>query len=372
MNVLFLSNLTGNLWAGPNHSVPAQVLAQSKVDNVMWLNLNHNRRAEWSIGGVDCKTLDDYPTGRLRDLPAPFNHPDVVMVEEAYCYPFSKIIRDIQKENIPYVIVPRSTLTNQAQRHKSLKKVIGNLVYFRRMFANAVAIQYLTEQEKMDSADGDWNRSCFVIPNGIYMPEEMKFTESDETSEKKIVYIGRMEIYQKGLDFLLEAVKYHAESMRRDNIKLYIYGPDRENTRIKLETFISENALADVVFLGDSLLGQEKERVLRESNAFIMTSRFEGLPMGMLEALAYGLPCFATRGTNLIEEINREDAGWTAETDVNDIIKVYGEMIADLPDTSIIVHKQNNAKRLAQTYSWDYQAVRLHDELLNILKERES
>ena len=30
MNVLYISNLTGNLFAGPNNSVPAQIKAQSK------------------------------------------------------------------------------------------------------------------------------------------------------------------------------------------------------------------------------------------------------------------------------------------------------------------------------------------------------
>ncbi len=40
MNVLYISNLTGNLFAGPNNSVPAQIKAQSKRDNVFWYNIN--------------------------------------------------------------------------------------------------------------------------------------------------------------------------------------------------------------------------------------------------------------------------------------------------------------------------------------------
>ena len=40
MNVLYISKLTGNLFAGPNNSVPAQIKAQSKIDNVFWYNLN--------------------------------------------------------------------------------------------------------------------------------------------------------------------------------------------------------------------------------------------------------------------------------------------------------------------------------------------
>ena len=118
MNILFVSTLSGNLWAGPNNSIPAQVKAQSQIDNVFWYNLNYNKRPEWSEHGLDCKNLSDYPTRRLKDLPAPFNHPDIVVVEQCYAYLFCRIIRDIQREKIPYVIIPRSALTKKAQANK--------------------------------------------------------------------------------------------------------------------------------------------------------------------------------------------------------------------------------------------------------------
>ena len=70
MNVLYISNLTGNLFAGPNNSVPAQIKAQSKRDNVFWYNINDIKREEWKE--INCYNLKDYPSGRLKDLPKPF------------------------------------------------------------------------------------------------------------------------------------------------------------------------------------------------------------------------------------------------------------------------------------------------------------
>ena len=32
MNILYISKLSGNMWAGPNNSVPAQIMAQTKFD----------------------------------------------------------------------------------------------------------------------------------------------------------------------------------------------------------------------------------------------------------------------------------------------------------------------------------------------------
>ena len=98
MNVLYISNLTGNLFAGPNNSVPAQIKAQSKRDNVFWYNINDIKREEWKE--INCYNLKDYPSGRLKDLPKPFNKPDIAVIEEFYCFPFCKIIKDINENNI--------------------------------------------------------------------------------------------------------------------------------------------------------------------------------------------------------------------------------------------------------------------------------
>ena len=46
MNILYISNLSGSKFAGPSYSVPEQIRAQAKYDNVFWLNLN---KYKWGI-----------------------------------------------------------------------------------------------------------------------------------------------------------------------------------------------------------------------------------------------------------------------------------------------------------------------------------
>lgn len=346
MNILYISNLSGNLWAGPNNSVPAQIRAQAKIDNVFWLNINHNKRKEWAQNGLDCKNLDDFPSGRLKDMPAPFNRPDIVVVEEFYCFPFCKLIADVQKQKIPYVIIPRSEMTVLAQKNKKWKKRVGNMLYFKKMAKKASGIQYLTEKEKIDSGD-NWNKECFVIPNGIDLPEIQKKNFSADGINAS--YIGRIEIYQKGLDLLLDAIIDLKDDLTNNSFQLTIYGPNRDGALEVLKRKVQDNYLEDIVSFNEGVFGQEKIDTLLDSDVFIMTSRFEGMPMGLIEALSYGVPCLVTKGTNLADEIGRADAGWIAENSVLSIKDALRTIIF----TRNFTEKGKNALSLSKMYSWN-------------------
>ena len=362
MNILFISTLSGNLWAGPNNSIPAQVKAQSQIDNVFWYNLNYNKRPEWSEHELDCKNLSDYPSGRLKDLPAPFNHPDIVVVEQCYTYLFCRIIKDIQRKKIPYVIIPRSALTKKAQANKPWKKRIGNWLYFNRMVKKAAAIHYLTEEEKKESVQ-QWKKKNYVIPNGICIQD---VTQTNFAKDRiRAVYIGRIEIYQKGLDLLLDAIVRLKEELRNVKFSIKLYGISQQGAlKILKDTCKKENVL-DLVSFYEGVFGEDKRSVFLNSDVFIMTSRFEGHPMGLIEALSYGLPCLATQGTYLANEILNHEAGWAANNDVESIVLALKCLISEKNE---FMRKGINAVRLANNYSWDKIAQDTHVALENVVE----
>lgn len=361
MNILFLTKLSGYLWAGPNNSVPAQILAQSKYDKVFWFNYNHVKRTEWTKDGLNCINLDDLPSGKLKDLPFPFNNPDLVVFEEFYNFPFCRIISEIKKNKIPYIIVPRSQLTRKAQISKYVKKKIGNILFFNQFAKKARAIHYLTLEEKKDSGD-KWNDSYCVIPNGIDEPINKKDLFS--TNELRASYIGRIEMYQKGLDLLIEAISEMKNELKKRNFSLSIYGPDRNGSLKILKEMVKKNQIDSLVFFHEAVFGEDKKRVLLNTDIFIMTSRFEGLSMGMIEALSYGIPCLATSGTNMTNEIKQKNAGWVAQNDKNSIKNALQEIVK----SNDFVEKGANAQELSKKYSWDSIAKKTHEEYIKFLR----
>ena len=79
MNVLFLSYHYDALFTGPAYSIPGQIEAQSGIDNVFWYNLISESTVWRSLPYYH--DLSDYPNGSVHDLPEPFSHPDIIVVE---------------------------------------------------------------------------------------------------------------------------------------------------------------------------------------------------------------------------------------------------------------------------------------------------
>ena len=100
MNILFVSYLSGNKWAGPTYSVPRQIEAHSKTDNVFWSNIRIPRAAEWKARPYYHDT-EEFPQKRIGALPAPFNRPDLVIVEQFYGYAESPLRDELAKGDIP-------------------------------------------------------------------------------------------------------------------------------------------------------------------------------------------------------------------------------------------------------------------------------
>lgn len=354
MNILYLSHLGGNPSSGPTYSVPKQIEAQSKLDNVFWFNAVKKDVNIWKEYPY-YHDLNEFPHESIKDLPSPFNKPDIVVVELFYNMMKSPIIKELIKGVIPYVIIPRGELTKQAQNRKRFKKEIANLLVCRHYAKKAAAIQYLTEQEKQDSGD-DWNRNYTIIPNGIEIPEKTKVSFSDNGI--KCVSIGRIEPYQKGLDLLIEACSSIKNELTVANCSIIICGPDKENKLVKLKEAVKNTRLDLIIKFKEGIYGKEKAELLMNSDVFLIPSRFEGHPMALIEALSYGLPCIATTGSNMRKEVEVNNAGWSAD---NTVESLASSMLKMLNEKWCFREKSLNAIELARQYSWGRIARRTHD-----------
>lgn len=363
MKILYISHLSTNIAAGMNWSVPARVEAQSKVDDVLWINTTKKMLPHWEKVSVHHNLSEYGEELHLDIIPDEFRKPDVVVFEGLYFKEYLTFAKELRKEKIPYIIVPRCSMTKQAMHnHAWLKKWVAHKLYFDKFIKKAWRIQYLTQQEADDSTKL-FKTPYFIVPNGFNTPNVLK--KSFCTKGIQAIFIGRLDMYQKGLDILLDAITAIHKELKEAEFFLKIYGPRRYDY-LKIKNEIDKREINDIASVNDEISGKEKEKAILESDIFIMTSRFEGHPMGMIEALAYGLPCLATPGTNMADVIKEYDAGWVSAFSVDSLSASFMDLIKE---RTLIPMKGQNAKDLAAKYDWDVLAQQFHDNITSILNK---
>lgn len=339
MVVLHVAFIRNDPFNGVCVAVPQHIKAQKQYAEVAFININNEK-----IDGLDCQ-LQYEDKFDINKLEKPFCKPDLVVFHEAYRAEYLKIYTNLLRNKIPYVIVPHGELAKEAQKKKWLKKKVANLLLFNRFINHALGVQCLSEREKKATKFG---KQRFIGTNGISIPKIQK--ESFNKDKIKLVYIGRLEARIKGFDLLFDAILENADLLREKNCTLNLYGPDFNGRFEEAQNMIAERAIADLVTLSPAISGKEKETVLLESDLFVQTSRTEGMPMGILEAMSYGLPVLITEGTTLGKVVSKYDAGWVAKTSTASV----SEKIRDFCKEELFREKGVSSRELIEKeFAWE-------------------
>ena len=353
MIILHISAIDNSPYSGVSVVVPRHVSAQEKMASVAIVNILHNK-----INGVKKQLNLDRS---ISNLPSPFNKPDIVIFHQVFYFKYIAISRELKKRNIPFVIVPHGCLSKDALRIKQIKKKLGMLLAFNTFVKSSAFIQCLSEKE---ASDITIKHKKIVLSNGIDVPLEGK--KAFKTKNKKFIFIGRLDIFHKGLDNMLLAFASKKDLCLANDVKLEIYGPDINGSRHEIERMVQNLGLTDIVSINDGIVGETKKMQLLYADIFIQTSRFEGMPMGVLEALSYGIPCLVTDGTTLSSYVVKYNSGWAAMNNVNAISSSLEQAI--LSEDKELEEKSRGAVELVlKEFDWDSIATKSVSEYSNFV-----
>ncbi|EHM30238.1 MULTISPECIES: glycosyltransferase [Streptomyces] len=152
----------------------------------------------------------------------------------------------------------------------------------------------LTEEDA-DQWAGDGMNNVGFLPNAL---SRLPAVPSPRTA-RTVASIGRLSD-QKGIDLLLDSWALVAPA--RPDWRLRVYGTGEDEAALKARC-TGLGLDGSVEWMGRT---DDVERALAEASVFVQSSRGEGFPLALLEAMASGVPCAAFDCAPGVREIVRD------------------------------------------------------------------
>ena len=150
----------------------------------------------------------------------------------------------------------------------------------KKQIANASKLSALVLLTPQDADDWKGVTKTYVIANAMhYMPHE-----NSTLTNKQAIMVGRYND-AKGYEFIVEA--WSIVHQKHPDWKLNIYGSGELHDDV--ERWIKERELEETMIMHEPT-NQITQKYL-ESSICVMSSRYEGFPLVIMEAMACGVPC---------------------------------------------------------------------------------
>ncbi|GAB3246711.1 glycosyltransferase family 4 protein [Kineosporia babensis] len=185
-----------------------------------------------------------------------------------------------------------------------------------------------------------------VIPNGVADPQ----LAPDLPRGADIVYLGRLELAQKGIDLLLTAFAQQA-ALIQGNLVIAGDGPDRK----AIEKLAAGLGIAHRVQFAGRVEGAAKFDLLGRARLVVMPSRFETFGIVAIEALAAGTPVIAFDIPCLREVVPADCGRLVPAFEVESLAAAVAELY---PDQARIAQMGAAGKEFARQFDWDEIALR--------------
>lgn len=145
-------------------------------------------------------------------------------------------------------------------------------------------------------------KNIHVINNPVAIP--VKPTKPAEDEPLSLLFLG-MIVDNKGIFDLVDTLAANRERWR-GRVLLRVGGSGEVE---RLKQIIADNDLADMVEFIGWVSGSVKDMAFASSHILILPSYFEGLPVSVLEGMAYGKPIIATPVGGIPEVVHSHENG---------------------------------------------------------------
>lgn len=188
-----------------------------------------------------------------------------------------------------------------------------------------------------------------TLENSIHISKYQRTNPIDEIKNNQLIYISRMNS-QKGHACLINAWKKINKNV---SDRLILVGPDESNGKF----YKLANDDESIVFTGSI---SDLKPYLNESTIGVFPSQKEGLPLSLLEMMAFEIPIIVSDIAELTHLITNEKEGLHFKLDNEEDLKNKIEFLIQNKD--IAIKMGLNARKKAEQICAENEPIRFHDQ----------
>ena len=168
------------------------------------------------------------------------------------------------------------------------------------------------------------NEKINIVNNGVVIPSETLEENIFSREKLKLITISRFD-YSKNTLLLIDILKELKRQNQIERFEIIILGSGQDEAVFKLK--LEQCGISSFV----KLLGmvENPSDYLKDAFCYISTSRWEGLPLGILEAMAYGIPAIATNVTGNKDVVQQDVNGFLYDLDKPEVAADYLLKLSD-------------------------------------------
>ena len=263
--------------------------------------LTWRSKRTFTLGGVEIA----FPNGRLADEITRWR-PEIVHAHGEFL-PLNLWLRRALK--LPMILTPHGAFHPGLFKSGTFGRRLRRRLYVR--LARPVLYKGLHAFHAVSPLEEDNIRRILPAARVYSLPEMMPsamqsvLSASSNGSRRlssglRVLFVGRLDVYCKGLDILLHAFAQAARRFPWMPIFLKIVGPDWRHGLPSLQGMTRDLGILDLVQFTGPLPREGVVESLSQSDLFVLLSRYDGCPLSLAEALLKGVPSVASTQVGLV------------------------------------------------------------------------
>ena len=248
-----------------------------------------------------------------------FSEETILILHSGYLFHNMVAAFYAKNKKIKIVLIPHGAYhPNVIKKNFLLKKIFIFLESF--VYKKLYLIQAYNSEDLKHLKKTFKKNKISVIPIPITIKKEKK-KKNKLNKGKYFSYMGRYDIYTKGLDLLIKAYKEVPKDLR---IPIILHGVDgKYGTKKDVIQLVKNENLDKIIKVKGAIYGNEKDNFLSKSFMGIFLSRNDGFPIAVMEHFAKNKPCLISKEATIWKMTKKNNLGLVTDLQIKSIKDIF-------------------------------------------------